>query len=50
MPNQSHLILAGDIGGTKSNIALLSIVGDKLSLLREQRFASAAYPSLNAIL
>jgi glucokinase len=50
MPNQSHLILAGDIGGTKSNIALFSIVGDKLSLLREQRFASADYPSLNAIL
>ena len=50
MPNQSHLILAGDIGGTKANIALFSIVGDKLALLRDQRFASTQYPDLNTIL
>jgi glucokinase len=46
----SHLILAGDIGGTKSNIGLFRIVGDKLALLREQRFSSPGYPSLISIL
>lgn len=50
MPRENHLILAGDIGGTKSNIALFRVVGDKLSLVREQRFPSADYPGLNAIL
>jgi len=50
MSSSSHLILAGDIGGTKSHIALFRVVGCKLSLVREQRYPSANYPGLNAIL
>lgn len=50
MSLRPHLILAGDIGGTKANIALFNIVGSKLHLEREQRFPSAGYPGLNAIL
>jgi glucokinase len=50
MPTQNHLILAGDIGGTKSHIALFHVIGGKLSLFREQRYPSSDYPELNAIL
>jgi glucokinase len=50
MPARPHLILAGDIGGTKPNIALFHFVGSKLSLVREQPSPSAGYPGLNAIL
>ena len=50
MPARPHLILAGDIGGTKANIALFHVVGRKLSLVREQRYPSGGYPGLNAIL
>ena len=47
---QQHLILAGDIGGTKANVALFGVVGGKLAMLREQRYPSTNYPGLNAIL
>ncbi|MFM8363548.1 MAG: glucokinase, partial [Verrucomicrobiota bacterium] len=50
MAARPHLILAGDIGGTKSHIALFNVVGGKLSLAREQRYPSTGYPGLNAIL
>ena len=50
MASHPHLILAGDIGGTKSHIALFRLVGGKLSLLREHRYPSAGHPGLNAIL
>jgi glucokinase len=46
----SDLILAGDIGGTKSNIATFKIVGGSLSLVRSQRYQSAGYPGLGAII
>lgn len=45
-----HLVLAGDIGGTKSHIALFAVVARRLSLVREQRFPSSGFPGLNAIL
>lgn len=50
MTEQSQLILAGDIGGTKSNLAILSVNGDTLSIKRNHRFPSSDYPSLNAII
>lgn len=50
MSSRPHLLLAGDIGGTKANIALFHVVGNKLSLVREERYPSAGYPGLNAIL
>jgi len=53
-PHRSEHILAGDIGGTKCNIALFSVdrseAGDQLVSLRTRRFASASYPRLNTIL
>lgn len=50
MPEKPYIILAGDIGGTKCNLAILNVLGDKFTIERNQRFPSAAYPSLNAIL
>ncbi|MBU6183287.1 MAG: glucokinase, partial [Verrucomicrobia bacterium] len=50
MAARPHLILAGDIGGTKSHIALFAVIGGKLSMQRHQRYPSAGYPGLNAIL
>ncbi|MFM8717639.1 MAG: glucokinase [Spartobacteria bacterium] len=50
MPSSQHLILAGDIGGTKTNLALFGVAGNSLSILREQRFPSTGYPGLNAMI
>ncbi len=50
MPDNSHIILAGDIGGTKSNLAIFKVVSDTLTIERNHRFPSAGYPGLNAIL
>jgi glucokinase len=45
------MILAGDIGGTKTNIALFESNGSALgAVIRQQRFPSAGYDSLEAIL
>lgn len=46
----SPYLLAGDIGGTKSNLATFRIVGRELVLVRSQRYSSASYAGLNAIL
>ena len=48
--NSSQYILAGDIGGTKSHIATFRISGSELVKVRNERFPSAEYPGLNAIL
>ncbi len=50
MPDNPYIILAGDIGGTKSNLAIFRVVSDTLNLERNQRYHSAAYPGLNAII
>lgn len=45
------MILAGDIGGTKTNLALLETDGHALGqIVAQQQFVSAAYDSLEAIL
>src|ERR1700687_4861116 len=45
------MILAGDIGGTKTNVALFETNGSELSaIVRQQKFPSANYGSLEAIL
>ena len=45
------MILAGDIGGTKTNVALFETRGKELGgVVRQQTFPSAAYESLEAIL
>ncbi len=48
-PDPSHL-LAGDIGGTKTNLATFRLEGQKLALLRNERYHSADFPGLNSIL
>jgi glucokinase len=44
------LILAGDIGGTKTNIALFSVRGDRISVERAQSFGSKGYSGLVPVL
>jgi glucokinase len=44
------MILAGDIGGTKTLVALFERAGDGVSLLREATFQSEEHPSLESIL
>lgn len=44
------LLLAGDVGGTKTRAALFSVQGGKIKLVREQRFPSKTFPGLAAIL
>jgi glucokinase len=43
-------ILAGDIGGTKTHIALFSKVGNKLKCERDKTYASKQYPGLEPVL
>lgn len=42
-------ILAGDIGGTKTSLAIFEIGRSKRTLIRTERYPSAAYPGLEAI-
>ena len=49
MPNRS-LVLAGDIGGTKTSLALFSVRGDKLRIEAERNFPSKQYSGLTPIL
>ena len=44
------MILAGDIGGTKTNLALYSVEGDKLISTIKKTFPSKDYLSLEAVL
>lgn len=43
-------VLAGDIGGTKTLLALVETRGNALTMVREQRFDSRAYPDFTSIL
>ncbi|MFQ5682916.1 MAG: glucokinase [Candidatus Binatia bacterium] len=45
-----EVILGGDIGGTKTNLALYSVQGDKLTPVVKEKFASRNYSSLEPIL
>src|ERR1044071_4501708 len=44
------LVLAGDIGGTKTSLALFSVHGDKLRVEAERNFPSKQYSGLTPIL
>lgn len=50
MPAAPIHLLAGDIGGTKTNLAHFLFDGTKLVPQRNERFHSSEFPSLNAIL
>jgi glucokinase len=43
------MILAGDVGGTKVELALFNFVQGKLQPVAEKRFAAKDYPSLDAV-
>jgi glucokinase len=45
-----NLVLAGDIGGTKTHLALFSVHGEKLRIESEQRFPSKRYSGLVPVL
>jgi len=45
-----NLVLAGDIGGTKTSLALFSVRGDKLHAESSRTFASKPYSGLTPIL
>lgn len=47
---RSALVLAGDVGGTKTTVALFARAGGKLRLLREQNHPSSSSPSLEEVL
>jgi glucokinase len=44
------VVLAGDVGGTKSNLGLFEVEAGLPRLLRSGRFASAAYPGLAPVM
>src|SRR5918993_3875137 len=46
LPLNGLRILAGDIGGTKTNLALFQATRNKLELIAETRFASPEYNSV----
>ena len=47
--SKDKMILAGDIGGTKTNLALYRSTGINMELVRDARFASANYTSFTDI-
>jgi len=44
------MILAGDIGGTKTHLALFELENEKLEIRAEEQFPSGDYPSLKAVI
>jgi len=44
------LILAGDVGGTKTLLSLCKYVRNELQIIKEKKFPSKEYKSLNAII
>ncbi len=51
MPPETKLLLAGDVGGTKTNLAIFAMdeKAGHLQLLRNKRYVSVEFDSLNAI-
>jgi glucokinase len=45
-----HVILAGDVGGTKTNLAVFRLTKNRLVPERSQRFASREFPGLHAMI
>ena len=43
------MILAGDVGGTKVHLALYNFVGGRLGLVRENKFPSSEFASLDVV-
>lgn len=49
-PHSPHTLLAGDIGGTKSNLAIYDYDGQKLSLKNEEKYPTKDFDSATALL
>ncbi len=45
-----HTVLAGDIGGTKTRLAMVEVSGLQLKILRETRYASREFASFDLLL
>lgn len=43
------MILGGDVGGTKTNLGLFAVEGDRLRLIRGAKYPSADFPGLSAV-
>ena len=50
MNTEPEHLLAGDVGGTKTNLAFFRLDSGKLEMLHNERYHSADFPGLNAIL
>jgi len=46
---RSMRILAGDVGGTKTSLAIFEIGAGRRSLVRSERYPSGAYPDLESV-
>ena len=44
------MILAGDVGGTKTILALFDVDGDEVKCLKKEQFSSAHYPTFTELL
>lgn len=44
------MILAGDVGATKTNLALFEVVGDTLIMQNQQQFSSREFSNLNEVI
>ncbi len=47
--HEDSIILAGDIGATKSNLGLFKIKGDSVTSLREKKFITKEFDSIKAL-
>jgi len=45
----SGLLLAGDVGGTKTNLALFAVKDGVLAPVLQAHFVNAGYPDLEAV-
>ncbi len=43
------MILAGDVGGTKVDLALYDFDGGKLKIVRQEKYPASSYPTLQAV-
>jgi glucokinase len=50
MTNDSRPVLAGDIGGTKTRLAVFEVAGTHLESVRERTYPSGDYPTLTDII
>ncbi len=49
MAKRHHRILAGDVGGTKTSLALVEVDGLRLEVLAQEQYPSTAYGSLDEV-